>query len=471
MEPERAAERSTLFVTTLTAFMSPFMFSAVNVALPTLQKELSLDAVQMSWIATTYLVSMAISLVPSGKIGDIYGRKLVFVLGMMIFTLASTLAAVSTSFIWFIALRAIQGIGVAMFSTTAMAIITAVFPLQRRGQALGIYVAAVYIGLSAGPFLGGLLVQHLGWRSIFLAMLPLGLISVILTLRFLKEEWAEARGERLDLAGSALYAAAIFAIVFGVTRLPTIQAYALVVGGAAVMAAFVIRQQRIDYPVFDISLFRTNHVFAFSSLAALINYAATSATAFLISLFLQYIKALDAQSAGVVLVSQPIVQAVLSPLAGRLSDRVQPRLIASAGMAVTVIGLAIFARLDATTPLWLIVCNLMVMGVGFSLFSSPNMSAIMGAVEKKSYGIASGALATMRLLGQMMSMAIATVVLSLFMGREAIRPAIYPQFLHSVSVLFTFFAILCLVGVYFSMFRGKLRVNAPKAPVGKGGDG
>lgn len=468
MEPSRAAERSALFVTTLTAFMSPFMFSAVNVALPTLQKELILDAVQMSWIATVYLLATAISLVPAGKIADIYGRKLIFIVGTIVFTLASTFTAFAPSFIWLMILRAAQGVGVAMFATTAMAILTSVFPLKRRGLALGIYVAAVYIGLSAGPFLGGLMVQHLGWRSIFVVMLPLGLISVIITVRFLKEEWAEARGERLDMLGSLLYAAAIFAVVFGVTRLPALNAYGMILAGAVLMAAFVVRQQRIAHPVFDVSLFKSNHAFAFSSLAALINYSATSATAFLISLFLQYIKALDAQSAGLVLVSQPIVQAALSPLAGRLSDRIQPRLIASAGMAVTVIGLAVFSRLNFQSPLWLIVSNLVFMGIGFSLFSSPNMSAIMGAVEKRQYGIASGALATMRLLGQMMSMAIATVVLSIFVGREAIHPGTYPQFLRSVTVIFTLFFFLCVAGVYFSMFRGRLQDGEARTSAGKG---
>ena len=451
-----AYERSALFVTTLTAFMSPFMMSAVSVALPTMQKDMAMNAVQMSWVVTSFLLATAISLVPSGKIADIYGRKMVFVLGAGLFTLASTLAAFAPSVDWLIGMRVLQGIGAAMFATTAMAILTSVFPAKRRGQALGIYVAAVYFGLSAGPFLGGLMVQHLGWHSIFIVMLPLGLISVFVTLRYLKGEWAEAKGETLDVVGSIIYAAAIFTMVYGATLLPAPKAYLLVLAGLVGIAAFAWRQQHIAHPVFDISLFYSNRAFSFSSLAALINYAATSAIVFLISLFLQYIKGLDAPTAGLVLVSQPVVQVVLSPLAGRLSDRIEPRLIASAGMGITVIGLAVFSQLHSEVRLWLIVANLVLLGVGFSLFSSPNMSAIMGSVEKKHFGIASGALATMRLLGQMISMAIATVVLSIYIGREAIHPGTYPLFVKCTTLLFTIFCILCLIGVYFSMSRGKL---------------
>ena len=450
-------ERSTLVVTSLTAFMSPFMMSAVSVALPVIQREFAMSAVEMSWVATAYLLATAVALVPSGKIGDIYGRKKIFIIGTVVFTLASTLAAFSPSTTWLIAWRVVQGFGAAMYSTTGMAILTSVFPLQRRGQALGVYVAAVYIGLSAGPFFGGILVQHLGWPSIFLVILPMGLFCIGLTIFQIKDDWAEAKGERLDKIGSLLFACAILAIVYGITLLPTLKAFTYIGIGAVVMVAFVRLQLRIKLPVFDVSLFGTNHVFAFSSLAALINYAATAAIAFLISLYLQYIKGLSPQIAGLVLVSQPVIQAVLSPLAGRLSDRIEPRIIATAGMVMTVIGLGVFSQLDAAFPLSVVVADLVLLGVGFSLFSSPNMSAIMGAVEKRYYGIASGALATMRLLGQMLSMAVATVMLSFYVGQAAITPQNYTLFLKSVTMAFGFFTVLCTVGIYFSLSRGKSR--------------
>jgi len=462
MTTHQSIERSALTVTSMMAFLGPFMMSAVNVALPTIQKNFAMNAVEMSWVATAYLLTMGAGLVPAGKIADIYGRKKVFLSGVAVFTLSSFLLAYAPTTQLFIILRLVQGLGSAMYNTTAMAMLTSVFPPQRRGQAMGIYVATVYIGLSVGPFFGGLLVQYLGWSSIFLAMVPLGLVAMAVTIIYLKGEWAEARGERLDVGGSIIYVVAIGALVYGITRLPDLVSYGIIIAGVAALVIFVRWQQWISYPVFDVTLFQTNHAFAFSSLAALINYSAVAATSFLLSLYLQYIRGLEPQMAGIVLISQPVIQAILSPLAGRLADRTEPRLIASAGMVVTVIGLAVFTRVDAGFPLWAIVGNLILMGFGFALFSSPNMSAIMGAVEKKHYGIAAGALATMRLLGQMMSMAIATVMISIYIGKTTINPDNFALFLKSMTTAFTIFTVLCIFGVYFSMFRGKYRM--PKMP-------
>ncbi|RJQ70228.1 MAG: MFS transporter [Desulfobacteraceae bacterium] len=462
LAPDTSQERCALFVATLTSFMGPFMISAVNVALPAIQAELSVNAVQLSWIATAYLLATAIALVPAGRVADIYGRKKIFSAGLLLYTLSSTLAALVPTIGWLIALRVIQGFGAAMFVTTGMAILTSIFPPQRRGRAIGMYVAAVYIGLSVGPSVGGILTQHAGWRSLFALMLPLGAASVWVTLRFLKGEWADARGEPFDLTGSALYAGAVFALVYGATLLPRQQAFLLIAAGAGGLVAFARHTRRSAHPVFDLTLFQTNHTFVFSSLAALINYAATFAVTFVLSLFLQYIKGLPPQAAGMVLVAQPLVMAIFSPLAGRLSDRVEPRLLATAGMLITAVGLAGFILLRPQTGLVFIVGNLVWLGFGFALFSSPNMSAIMGSVDKRQYGIASATVAIMRLMGQMTSMAVATVVLTLFMGRAPIQPGTFPLFLESVKTILTISFAFCLAGVYFSLSRGNLRETPPK---------
>lgn len=188
-----ALERSALIVATLTSFIGPFMISSVNVALPSIQADLRMDAVQLSWIATAYLLAVAVGLVPAGKIADIHGRKKVFATGLAVYTIGCGVAAFVDSTALLIATRVVQGMGAAMFVTTGMAILTSIFPPHRRGRVIGIYVAAVYIGLSVGPFVGGLLTQHFGWRSIFLLMLPLGIFSIVLTLYFLRGEWLGSR--------------------------------------------------------------------------------------------------------------------------------------------------------------------------------------------------------------------------------------------------------------------------------------
>lgn len=455
---ERSAlERSALFVATLTSFMGPFMISSVNVALPAIQSELNMTAVELSWVATSYLLAVALALLPAGKIADMYGRKKIFSLGLFVYTLASTVAAFATSTFVLLVLRGVQGLGAGMFVTTGMAILTSVFPAHKRGQAIGMYVAAVYIGLSVGPSVGGLLVQQFGWRSIFLLMLPLGAGSSAITFHFLKGEWVDERQQRFDLNGCLIYTTALLALIIGVTILPSTFSLLLVPSGIAGLVVFFYHQKRTAYPLFEVHLFANNRTFIFSSLAALLNYSANFAVTFLMSLYLQYLKGLPPQRAGLLLVAQPIMMALFSPLAGRLSDRIEPRLIASLGMAITVIGMVIFTGLGYRTDLSVIVANLLLLGFGFALFSSPNTSAIMGSVTREHYGTASGIVATMRLMGQMTSMAIATVVLALLIGHKPIGPTNFDQFLISIRIVFTISALLCSAGVAFSLFRGRIR--------------
>ena len=452
-----AIKKPALIIATLSSFLTPFMGSSINIALPSMAKELKIDAVLLSWVATSYLLAAAVSLVPFGRLSDIYGRKLIFSCGIINFTISSFLLAISSSVSMLIVFRIFQGMGSAMIFATGIAILTSVFPPQERGRVLGINVAAVYVGLSLGPFLGGFLTQYFTWRSVFLINIPIGLIIISLIMWKLKGEWAEARGERFDFIGSIIYSIAIISLVYGTTLLPEVRSLWLMLLGMIGIIIFVKWETSAKSPVFQIDLFRTNRVFAFSSLAALINYSATFAVTFLLSLYLQYIKGLSPQGAGLILISQPVVMAVFSPPAGRLSDRVEPRTIASLGMTLTAIGLFLFSFLRKDTNMAYIVAVLILLGFGFAFFSSPNTNAIMSSVEKRFYGIASGAVGTMRLLGMMVSMGIATLIFALFIGRVQITVEKYPEFLKSVKISFLVCSILCFGGIFASLIRGKLR--------------
>jgi EmrB/QacA subfamily drug resistance transporter len=446
-----------LLVATIAAFIFPFMGSAVNIALPSLGKELSLNAVMLGWIATAYLLSSATLLVPFGRIADIYGRKKIFTCGLVIVMLSSLFCGMASSARMLIACRVFQGIGGAMFAGTAVALLTTVFPANERGKALGINVAATYTGLSLGPVLGGVLTQHLGWRSIFFLSALLGLVVIGVVLWKLKGEWTGAKGERFDFAGSAIYSLGLVALVYGFTLLPAMSGVWLIVGGAIGLSAFTRWEMRARSPVLDISLFRNSRAFTFSNLAALINYSATWAVSFLISLYLQYLKGFNPQSAGLILVAMPAMQAIFSPLAGRLSDKIEPRIIASAGMGLTTIGLTIFIFLNEETSLELIIGNLILMGFGFALFSSPNTNAVMSSAPKTAYGVASATLATMRQVGMTFSMGVAMLMFALYMGRVQITPEYYLLFQESMKTSFLISAILCFGGIFASLARGRVR--------------
>lgn len=452
-------KKSALIIATLNSFITPFMGSSINIALPAISRELHVDAVLLSWIATAYLLSIAVSLVPFGRLADIYGRKKIFTCGIILFTISSIVCAVSHSTLMLIIFRIFQGVGNGMVFSTGMAIIVSVYPPQERGKVLGINVAAVYIGLSVGPFLGGILTQYLSWRSVFLVPVPLSLIILFLIFRRLKGEWADARGETFDLIGSFIYAIAIIGIIYGMTLLPAIKSLWIILIGVIGFFVFVRWELKRSFPVFPVKLFTTNRVFAFSSLAALINYSATFALAFLLSLYLQHIKALSPQMAGLVLVAQPLVQAILSPFAGRLSDKIEPRIVATSGMLVTTIGLSFLIFLKQGTSMGYIIGCLIFLGIGFALFSSPNINAIMSSVEKRFFGIASGAVGTMRNLGMMVSMGVATVLFNIFIGRVQITPEQYPLLIKSIKVAFIIFTLFCLGGIFASMVRGKVRAD------------
>jgi len=449
-------KQTALLVATLSSFLTPFMGSAITIALPSIGKEFAADAVLLGWVTTSYLLAAAMFLVPLGRIADTYGRKRIFTCGMLIFTVSFLLSATSTSALTLIFFQVLQGIGGAMIYGTSVAILTSVFPLGERGKVLGINATAVYLGVSLGPFLGGLLTEHLGWRSIFLANVPLGLIIVALVLWRLRGEWADAKGERFDFIGSAIYSLSLAAMMYGFSLLPaTLGVWLILVGGVGILA-FVRWEIKEESPVLDVKLFRDNAVFAFSNLAALVNYSATFAVSFLLSLYLQYVRGFGPQSAGLVLLSQPIVQAVFSPFAGRLSDRIEPRIVASTGMALTVVGLFLLTFLSEGTTLEFIVADLVLLGFGFALFSSPNTNAVMSSVEKRFYGVASGTLGTMRLIGQTLSMGIAMTIIAVYTGRVQITPEHYPLFLKSVRMAFTVFSALCFGGVFASLARGKM---------------
>lgn len=449
--------RGLLLVVTLTAFMTPFMASSINIALPAIAAEFGLDAVTLTWVATAFILPTAVFLLPFGRLADIHGRRRIFAAGVGLYTVASLLCGLAPAAPLLIGCRVLQGIAGAMIFSTGAALLTSAYPAGERGRVLGINVAAVYIGLSLGPSLGGLMTHHLGWRSLFLGSAALGGLIVLAVRRRLTGEWAEAAGERFDAIGTGLYALALTAVMVGFSRLPEASGLGWILAGVGGLAVFLVWEHRLEQPVLDVRLFTRNTLFAFSNLAALINYSATFAATFLLSLYLQYVKGLSPQAAGLVLVAQPLVMSALSPLAGRISDRVEPRTLASAGMACTAVALLLLRGLGAESDLAGVVGCLLLNGLGFALFSSPNTNAVMSSVDKRFYGVASAVVATMRMTGQMLSMGIAMLLFALHLGRAPIGPATQAPFLQSLQAAFTIFAALSLLGVLASLARGKLR--------------
>jgi len=407
-------QKSVLGIVTITSFLGTFLVSSINVALPTIEREFNMNAISLSWILTSFLLASAIFLLPSGKWADIKGIKEVYKYGILTFSLTTLLCGISTDGLFLIFFRFLQGIGSAMTASTGTAILVSMFPPMQRGRVLGISVAAVYLGLATGPFIGGLLTQQTGWRSIFFVPSILGFAATIIAFVILKRDSQVENSEKINLKGY------IFNLI-------------------------------------DIKLFTKNRLFVYSNIAALINYSATFAIIFLLSLYLQHIKKLSPQEAGLILLIQPLVMTIFSPITGRLSDKIEPRFLATCGMVLCTLGLAVFAFLNENFPIPLIISILAIMGLGFSLFSSPNMNTIMSSVEKHQYGTASGIASTMRVLGQMISMTVVTLFFSFIFGKNQTSEIATSLFIRTISLLFVVFAMICAFGIRFSLKRGKVK--------------
>ncbi len=451
-------ELSVLLVVAVTSFMGTFLISAVNIALPTIERSLSLTAIELSWIITSFILGTALFMLPAGTWGDRNDNRRLFQWGLILFTLSSILCYVAPDGYWLIAGRFIQGAGAAFTGTTGQAILVASFPAEKRGQVLGISVSSVYAGLASGPFVGGILTIHAGWRSLFLIAAIFGLITFSISIRFLKSNGKTSRPTGSgDHLGTILFMAGLSTLVYGSSRIPSSQGWVLMGVAAILLLLFLRVESKTSHPLLDIRLFTHNRLFTYSSLSALINYTATFAIVFFLSLYLQKIQGLSPRDAGAVIVAQPLMMALFSPVVGRLSDRIQPRYFATVGMAMCSSGLAMLAFLTPTASIGWIIAILIWVGIGFALFSSPNMNTIMSSVKAPQYGQASGIASSMRVFGQIISMSIITFLFSMNFEKSSIEAVPDPVFMQVMQWGFLIFTLIGVPGIYFSYNRGNMK--------------
>ncbi|GAB1410065.1 MFS transporter [Desulfovibrionales bacterium] len=451
-------QQTALIAGVVASFLVPFMMSAVGIVLPAIQQELPTSAEKLSWVAGSYILSLAAILLPVGRLADIMGRRRIFVWGSAMFMIFSLCASLAWSIESLVAVRVLQGVGAAMILSTAVAIVVASVRPEERGWAMGWLVASVYIGLAIGPLLGGFVTNMIGWRAVFFLCIPPGLTAWLLAVR-ISDEWQPARGEAMDLWGSLWYGIFVLTCVGGLTRLNR-PATGLPLLGLALASgvAFAWRSRHTTSPLIDLSLFTKNRIFLVSNIATMINYSGTFAVGFLLSLYLQVAKGFSPMHAGLILIIQPVVQSALSPVAGVLADKCNPAWLANTGMAVCAVGLWGFGFVGQHTPLWVVGGLLAFMGLGFALFASPNMTVIMDSVAPKDYSIASSIVATMRTFGMSLCMGLIAAVFAMVMADQPIAPETVPEFLRGMRRIFEVCVVLCGTAVVISLGRvGKRR--------------
>jgi EmrB/QacA subfamily drug resistance transporter len=468
-----------LVVTGTGAFMGPLDVTVVALALPAMGRALDLSFSSAIWVQAGYLLAYTLVLIPAGRLADQWGRLRVWRAGATTFALASLAAGLSTGSATLLTARVVQGAGGAMLAATATALVTAVFPPHQRGRALGLNVMALYLGLSTGPLVGGLIVEHASWRWIFLVNIPVAAAALLGSLG-LREPRPHAGRPRLDPLGTLLLGGALAGLMIGLSFAPlwgwgSARAVGLMTAGALLLVAFVALELRARAPLLDLSLFRRSRVFAMGNVAALLNYLAMFATISLTAVLLEVVGGHSPVRSGLIMVIQPALMVALSPLAGRLSDRLGSRALASGGMVAVSIGLVVLATVPASVPSWQVMTGLGIVGVGMAFFSSPNTSAVMGSVDRPRLAVAAAVLASMRSLGQSLSLAVLGALAAAPLGAAGARVlfggdagASAADYLDGYRLAMAVAAGIALVGAAFSLARGPraLSLDPAAAPLG-----
>ena len=431
--------------------------ASVNVAIPALAADLEASAVWVSWIPTAVLLGNILFMLPAGKCADSFGRKRIFLLGLIINTCASILAFFAGSIEMVLALRFLQGVGSAMLFATGMALLISVFPARQRGLPIGLNAASVYLGLTLAPALGGWVTEAWGWRYVFLLPLPIVTLVILMLVYRIRGDWYGDTNKRFDWRGALLFAAWALTFVFAITGLPKPLPFFFLAVSMVLLVLFVRLQARSAEPLIRVQMFRENSVFSMSLLIAALMYASTYPLGFLLSLYLQYVRGLGAADAGHLLLVQALTMAMVAPFAGRLSDIFSPRWIAACGCLCVFAGFIFLSRLDADTSRLVITLGLVLVGLGFGFFSSPNNNMVMNAAAPGEVGVAGATLSLARVIGNLVGMSLVNLFVHWHLGYQTMSPALSEPLLSTISNAIMLGLGFLFVATVLSLLRVRTR--------------
>ena len=447
-------KKNTILVCVITSFITTFMGSALNLSIPSLEEEFKVGAQTVGWVVTIYMLTCSALAVPFGRLADRVERRSVLRTGILIFSISSLTAVLSKKMWMLLAFRLMQGIGASMIFSTNIAILVGAFDEEHRGRVLGYSTCATYAGLSAGPVLGGVLNQNFGWRAIFIAT------AIVSAAAFYGAFFKLPKGEKksgilslsskahLDYAGNILFVVSIVLTMYGLSSLNSLAGAPLILCLGILFFIFFIRtEMKTENPVIDVNLFRKNLPFTLSNLAAMVNYGSNFALSYLMSIYLQVVKGMSSQWAGVILITNTVIMTVLSPFVGRISDRHSPFKMSAAGMALCAAALGLLSFLSEDASLAWIIMILALSGVGFSFFSTPNTNAVMSCVEREDYGVSASILSTMRSIGHTAGMSVVSAVVGIYIGSGSLKGAGTEVLMKTFHISFFIFTLLCILGI------------------------
>ena len=450
-------------------FMSSLDSSIVNLVMPLIKNDYRISLSMVEWIVTAYLLVVSSLLLTFGRIADLYGHKRVYSAGFIIFIAGSLFCGLSFNIAMLIICRIVQALGASMLFSTGTAIITNAVPAENRGKALSVTAIAVALGLCAGPVIGGTLSTLFGWQSIFYINIPVGILGFILVQKNIPQD-KKTISVPFDILGSLMIFLALLFILLplnisGDYDIPPVEFISSIVAGLLLIALFAIHELRHKYPLFNIGLFK-NRVFAASNAAALFIYMAQFIMVFLAPFYLEGLREYSALRSGLLYLPMPLAIMCIAPISGSLSDRFGSRYLSAAGAFVMSIGLSMLSLLNLNTSSAFIIISMIVTGLGFGMFQTPNNSAIMGNVPHGNRGTASGTLATMRNIGMVMGVAVSGALFSFYQSKAM---ALYSKqgqtgallhsstFTYSLHLTFLTAASVAIIAMIASYLKGKAK--------------
>lgn len=438
-------------------FCMPFMLAGVNAVLPAIGDSMDMSARQLSLVGTFYALGLAVFQLASGTLGDIFGRRRIFLLGIAVFAFCGLALGFVRSTPLFLGLRLLQGLGGAMFNACGLALLATASAPEHRASYLGISGAAVYAGIACGPPVAGFVATTVGWRWLFWGNALAFLGVFLLMQRAVREENRVAAGQPFDWLGCAVYGGAMTALTFAASELSArpMLAWGLMAAFVALLVLFCLRELHSHYPILDMRLLARNRVFALSSLAALVNYSAFFGMVFFFSLYLQFGRGLNAEQAGLVLGMQSVVQAATTPVAARLCRTWQPGYVSAVGVCLCGLGLCGAAFLELDSPLALVFWIQALLGAGISFFALPNTAIILESAGTEHVGQAAGLTGAVRTAGQLCNMVVITLTLGFFLGNAPVGPATLEGFMRCMRVDLIIFGACNLAAIGCVLARNK----------------
>jgi EmrB/QacA subfamily drug resistance transporter len=450
-------------------FMIMLDNTIVNVALPSIERSLHMSISSLEWIVTAYALTFAALLITGGKLGDMYGRRKMFVFGLAIFTLASLACGLAPSAGFLIGARAVQGIGAALMNPATLSIITATFPPKERGQAIGIWAGVSALALAIGPLLGGLIVDNINWHWIFYVNVPVGVVGIVVSRFFISESRDTSHEQSIDLPGLVTSGLALLALSYALIEgnkhgWMSAEILGLFAGAAVLLASFVLLEMRQRLPMLDLSLFRIGS-FAGANLVAMLVSLGMFGVFFFVSLYVQNVLGYSPTKAGAIFLPMTVLIILVAPIAGKLSDRIGSRWLMGAGMSTLGVSLLLYQRIGLHTGFWSLLPQLLLGGVGMALTMSPMTSAAMGSVPVDKAGVGSGVLNSFRQVGGSLGIALMGAILLSYAHPTGSKQVASQQFVNGLHAALAVSAVITFAGAAVAILLVRTRPAVERAHI------